>query len=261
MGADRAAAAEGASGGFAIRVASGCRTGRRCRGSCSCCTPGSRGGICRRSSASARGRPASGGWMSGSGPACGSGCTSCCWRELRAAGELEWSRAVADSSHVQAKKGAPRRARARLIRGQKRLQAPPPRRRDRDPARLDAHRRQPQRRHPADPAARPRARRCAARSAGRADGPTAADRRPRLRPRQVPPPSSGSAGSSPRSPAARPSTAPASAATAGSSSAPSPGCTSSNGCSSATTAAHDIHEAFLALGCCLVCFRRLQNSL
>jgi len=35
--------------------------------------------------------------------------------ELRVAGELEWSRAVADSSHVQAKKGAPRRARARLI--------------------------------------------------------------------------------------------------------------------------------------------------
>jgi transposase len=35
--------------------------------------------------------------------------------ELRAAGELEWSRAVADSSHVQANKGAPRRARARLI--------------------------------------------------------------------------------------------------------------------------------------------------
>src|SRR5213592_2321410 len=35
--------------------------------------------------------------------------------ELRAAGELEWSRAIADSSHVQAKRGAPRRARARLI--------------------------------------------------------------------------------------------------------------------------------------------------
>src|SRR5213592_93518 len=34
---------------------------------------------------------------------------------LRAAGEIEWSRAVADSSHVQAKKGAPKRARARLI--------------------------------------------------------------------------------------------------------------------------------------------------
>jgi len=35
--------------------------------------------------------------------------------ELRAVGAIEWSRAVADSSHVQAKKGAPRRARARLI--------------------------------------------------------------------------------------------------------------------------------------------------
>src|SRR3954464_1410988 len=34
---------------------------------------------------------------------------------LRAAGEIEWSRAVADASHLQAKKGAPRRARARLI--------------------------------------------------------------------------------------------------------------------------------------------------
>ena len=34
---------------------------------------------------------------------------------LRAAGEIEWSRAVADGSHVQAKKGSPRRARARLI--------------------------------------------------------------------------------------------------------------------------------------------------
>src|SRR6059036_2559678 len=64
---------------------------------------------------------------------CGSGMT--CWRrldewqkagvwqrlhelllaKLRAAGEIEWSRAVADASHVQAKKGAPRRARARLI--------------------------------------------------------------------------------------------------------------------------------------------------
>jgi transposase len=35
--------------------------------------------------------------------------------ELRAAGEIEWSRAVVDASHVQAKKGAARRARARLI--------------------------------------------------------------------------------------------------------------------------------------------------
>ncbi len=35
--------------------------------------------------------------------------------ELQADGLIEWGRAVADGSHVQAKKGAPRRARARLI--------------------------------------------------------------------------------------------------------------------------------------------------
>jgi transposase len=34
---------------------------------------------------------------------------------LRAAGEIEWSRAVVDSSQIQAKKGAPKRARARSI--------------------------------------------------------------------------------------------------------------------------------------------------
>lgn len=34
--------------------------------------------------------------------------------ELHAAGLIEWSRAVADGSHIQAKKGALRRARARL---------------------------------------------------------------------------------------------------------------------------------------------------
>jgi transposase len=34
--------------------------------------------------------------------------------ELNADGLIEWGRAVADGSHVQAKKGAPRRARARL---------------------------------------------------------------------------------------------------------------------------------------------------
>lgn len=32
---------------------------------------------------------------------------------LRAAGEIEWSRAIVDASHVQAKRGAPRRGRAR----------------------------------------------------------------------------------------------------------------------------------------------------
>src|SRR3954447_21340047 len=34
--------------------------------------------------------------------------------QLRAAGEIEWAPAIAASSHVQAKEGAPRRGRARL---------------------------------------------------------------------------------------------------------------------------------------------------
>jgi transposase len=34
--------------------------------------------------------------------------------ELHAADQLEWERAIADSSHLQAKKGAPKRAPARL---------------------------------------------------------------------------------------------------------------------------------------------------
>ena len=64
----------------------------------------------------------------------GFGCGMTCWRRLRAwqeagvwqrlhelllaelhvAGEIEWSRAIADSSHVQAKKGARKRVPARL---------------------------------------------------------------------------------------------------------------------------------------------------
>ena len=72
---------------------------------------------------------------------------------LRASGAIEWSRAVADSSHVQAKKGAPRRARARLIEPE-RVKAPPLGRCDRNPARLDGHGRQPQRRNPTGPADR-----------------------------------------------------------------------------------------------------------
>jgi transposase len=63
----------------------------------------------------------------------GFGCGMTCWRRLRAwqeagvwqrlhelllaelhaAGEIEWSRAIADSSHVQAKKGARKRVPAR----------------------------------------------------------------------------------------------------------------------------------------------------
>jgi transposase len=104
--------------------------------------------------------------------------------ELHAADQLEWERAIADSSHVQARKGAPKRVPARsTVAGP--AAAPPTRRRRRHPARLDAHRRQPQRRHPTARAARPGAAR--ARPPRPATTQTAdADRRPRLRPRQVP---------------------------------------------------------------------------
>ena len=61
--------------------------------------------------------------------------------ELHADGLIEWGRAVADGSHVQAKE-APRRARARLIEPE-RVEASSSRRRDGDPACLDGHRRQP----------------------------------------------------------------------------------------------------------------------
>jgi hypothetical protein len=58
------------------------------------------------------GSPAGDAWTSGNEQASGSVCISNCSRGLRAAGELEWSRAVVDSSQIQAKEGAPKRARA-----------------------------------------------------------------------------------------------------------------------------------------------------
>jgi hypothetical protein len=63
-----------------------------------------------------------------------------------------------------------------------------------------------------------------------------------------------------RSPAAEPCTAPALAATAGSSSGHSAWLHQFKRLLVRYDRRHDIHEAFLALGCCLVCFRRLQNS-
>ena len=47
------------------------------------------------------------------GRACGSSCTRLLLAELNAAGALDWSRAVIDSSHLRALKGGPKRARAR----------------------------------------------------------------------------------------------------------------------------------------------------
>src|ERR1019366_1100303 len=71
--------------------------------------------------------------------------------ELRAAGELEWSRAVADSSHVQAKRGLQNGPEPGGQRP-KRLEASPARSPERLAARLDADRRQPQTTSPSDPA-------------------------------------------------------------------------------------------------------------
>jgi hypothetical protein len=56
---------------------------------------------------------------------------------LRAAGEIEWSRAIIDSSQVQAKKGLPNGPEPGRQRPSK-FQAAPPRRRDRDPTALRA---------------------------------------------------------------------------------------------------------------------------
>jgi hypothetical protein len=176
----------GGSGVFAIRVASGCPIGRRCRGSCSCCRQESRGGICRWSLASARGRPVTAVWTSGSTRACGSGCTRCCSlgceRRARSSGRGRW----------------PTRARCRRKKGlrdgpepggqsESRLQAASPRRRDRHPSRLGADRLQPQRHRTAAPACRCRS---GGRRHGRAPAPSTRepDRRPRLRLRPPPQP-------------------------------------------------------------------------
>ena len=178
---------------------------------------------------------------------------------LRAAGEIEWSRAVVDASHVQAKKGAPRRARARLI-GAGAAPSTTSSSTRRDPARLGAHGRQPPRRHPADPARSTGCRRCGARSAGRAGGPTVSsptaattttDTAAQLRQRGIKPE------------IARRNTEHGS------------GLGRYRWVVERTFAwlhqfkrllvrydrRADIHEAFLALGCCLVCYRRLRNSL
>jgi transposase len=64
--------------------------------------------------------------------------------ELNAAGALDWSRAVIDSSYVRAVKGGPKPGRARSTA----LEAPSDHRRARDPAGGGADRRPPQRRHP-----------------------------------------------------------------------------------------------------------------
>ena len=155
--------------------------------------------------------------------------------ELRAAGEIEWAWAVADGSHVQAKKGAPRRARARWIGARKGSKhhllvdgtGLPLAWRVSGGNRNDVTQLIPLvDRVPASgrKVGRPR-RRPDRVTADRGYGTTSTDA------------NSDAAASPQKSLAARPSTAPGSAASAGSSSAPSPGCITSSVCWSATTAA------------------------
>jgi transposase len=107
--------------------------------------------------------------------------------ELHGAGMLDFSRAAVDGSHVRAMKG---RGQDRPVAGgsrSDRQQAPRHRRGARHPAGRHRDRRQPQRRDPVDPTARSRTPDPGhARTAAPATGPGVC--RPRLRPRQVPPP-------------------------------------------------------------------------
>ena len=224
------------SGGFAIRVASGFVTGGRCRGSCLCCTRGSRGGICRSSLVSVAARPATAASMSGSVLASGSGCTRSCCRscalQARSSGHAQLRTRVT----CKRKGGLRGPARARLIEpetapsthllvdatgiplawtvtGGNRndvtqlvalVERVPPVRGEVAVA------------HVGGPS------RCSPPIAAMTTTNTAA--------------SSADEASAQKSRAAKPGTALVSAATAGSSSALSLGCTSSSGCSSATTA-------------------------
>ncbi len=79
--------------------------GRRCRGSCLCSTPGSRGGICRSSSASVPARPVIGGWIEWQQAGVWERLHALLLAELQAAGEIEWSRAVVDSQSRAGEKG------------------------------------------------------------------------------------------------------------------------------------------------------------
>lgn len=106
--------------------------------------------------------------------------------ELNAAGQIDWSRACVDASHIRAKGGLSDRAEPRRP-GQDRLETPPDLRGRRSPSRHGADRWQPQRRHPAHSARR---RGCARpRPPEPPTPPTRGHRgRPRLRSRQIPRP-------------------------------------------------------------------------
>ena len=128
------------------------------------------------------------------------------------------------------------------------------------PLAVSADRRQPQRRHPAHPAGGRACRRSAASVGPPAPAPRRARGRPRLRPRLLPPPAAPARHPARSSPAAGPPTAPGSGACAGRSSAAWPGCTSSAASWCASSGGPTSTRRSSALGCCLICLRKLQGS-
>ncbi len=232
-------------------------TGRRCRGSCSCSIPGSPGGTCRRSSGLVRASPVGGGLMSGSEPVFGRSCMPCCLSGCAPPGRSGGGGRSSIPATCRRKRGAPRQARARRPRTA-RLEASLDRRSGRSPTRVRAHRWEPPRRHAAAPARRG--------DPGRTwqhRPPTLptrrADRRLRLRLQEPPAPASPArdqAGHRPPRHRGRLRPGPHRRVV------------------ERTFAwlhqfkrllvrydrRADIHEAFLALGCCLICWRQLAPA-
>ncbi len=259
VGVGRAAAAEARSGASAIRAAGGCPTGRRCRGSCSCCTPGSPGRTCRPSSASAPASPAGGGSTSGS--------EAGVWERLHA---LLLARLACGRRDRVVARGRRRQPRAGEKGGSATGPSPVDRGQTRAPSTTSSSTRPGSRspgrctggnRHDITqliPLARPRPAGRAAMSAGLAADPSAS------------------------SPTAATTTTATAASSASAASRPQIARRSTEHGSGLgrqrwvveRTFAWlhqfkrllvryerraDIHEAFLALGCCLICFRRLKN--
>ena len=174
--------------------------------------------------------------------------------ELRAAGLLDLSVMLVDSTHLRALKRGTHGS-SPVDRRKPGSQNHPDHRRHRHPARHHADRRAPQRRRPVDPARR----------GGPADpgrgrqaqaAPSSAPRRPRLRPRQVPPP-----GPRPRhppsSPDEAPDTAPASAGSAGRWNAPFAWLKGFRRLRIRTERRADIHQAIPSPACSIICLRKL----
>ena len=228
-------------------------TGRRCAGSCLCCTPGSRGGTCRSSSGSGRGRPVGGGWTSGRRRGYGRSCTSSCWRSctlpVRSSGRGRCGRDPCSGEKGGSKTGPSPVDRARN--GSKHhLMVDGTASRLRDP-----HGRKPQRRHPADPTDRGPAR-------ARPGRPSAQAARPSTPIEATTTTSTAPAPSARHQPRDRP---PQDRARLRARQLPLGRRTDLRLAPPLPTAPRplrrraEMHEAFLSLACAIICWRRLRN--